>query len=188
MPSALVALAPGFEEVEGVAPIDVLRRGGVEVVVAGLGDRRVTSARGLVLEAETTVEAVAALEPARPWDALVLPGGMGGAERLAASPAIRALVARQLDAGRLVAAICAAPAVVLAPAGFLAGRRATCYPGLERRFGPDVTHVPERVVEDGPVLTSQGPGTALDFSLAVLARLTSRAAVEKLRAALLASA
>lgn len=176
MARAVVLLAEGFEEIEAVTPIDVLRRAGVEVVTAGVPGRRVRGAHGLVVEADVAV----AEAPADP-DLLVLPGGMPGAENLARSPQVRELIARAQQSGKRLAAICAAPAVALAPTGVLAGHRATCYPGFEQRFSPDVRRSEERVVVDGPLVTSRGPGTALEFSLALVEQLVGAAKAAELR-------
>lgn len=176
MARAVVLLAEGFEEIEAVTPIDVLRRAGVEVITAGVPERRVRGAHGLVVEADVTVAAAPA-----DTDLLVLPGGMPGAENLARSPQVQELIARTHGSGKRVAAICAAPAVALAPTGVLAGRHATCYPGFEQRFSPDVKRSEERVVVDGPLVTSRGPGTALEFSLALVEQLVGAAKAAELR-------
>ncbi|MCO5170988.1 MAG: DJ-1/PfpI family protein [Planctomycetes bacterium] len=180
MPRAVIVLAEGFEEIEAITPIDVLRRAGVEVVTAGVGGRRVVGSHGIAVEADATVG-----EVPEDVDVVVLPGGLPGAENLGKSPEVRALVERVHAAGRRVAAICAAPAVALAGTGVLRGRRATCYPGFEERFGADVTRSEERVVVDGTVVTSRGPGTALEFSLALVEQLVSREKAEQLRRGML---
>jgi len=168
MARAVVVLAEGFEEMEAVIVIDVLRRAGVEVTTVGVGGRQVEGAHALTLVADALVE-----EAPREVDAVVLPGGMPGAEHLAASGAVTALLRAVHDGGGIVAAICAAPAVALAPTGLLAGRRATCYPGFEARFPGDVTAIDAPVVVDGPFVTSRGPGTAFAFALALVERLVS---------------
>ena len=180
---ALVLLADGFEEIEAVTPIDVLRRAGVEVITAGLDGRRVTGNHGITLEADTTLA-----DAPRDVDLVVLPGGMPGAQRLGESAAVRELVRGVHERGRRVAAICTAPATALAPAGVLAGRRATCYPGFEERFDPGVERSSERVVVDGTLTTSRGPGTALEFSLSLVAQLVSREVADEVRQKMLAPA
>lgn len=180
MARALVLLAEGFEEIEAVTPIDVLRRAGVEVTSVGVGGRRVTGARGVVLEADCTLE-----EAPREVDLVVLPGGMPGAENLARSAGVKALVEEVRRQGKRVAAICAAPAVALAPMGLLAGRRATCYPGFEQRFPPQVSASQEPVVVDEWLVTSRGPGTALEFSLALVEQLVGPAQAQALRGKML---
>lgn len=180
MAHAVVVLAEGFEEIEAVTPVDVLRRAGVEVTLAGVGGRRIRGARGVVYEADCLLEAAP-----RDADLLVLPGGMPGASNLAAAPAVGELVHAIYARGGRVAAICAAPAVALAPLGLLEGKRATCYPGFEERFGPGVERASERVVVDGRITTSRGPGTALEFALSLVEQLVSAEAAAKLRAGML---
>ncbi len=161
---ACVLLAEGFEEIEAVTVADVLRRAEVDTRLVGVAGRRVCGAHGIVLEADTVLA-----DAPGPFDAVVLPGGMPGAAHLRDDPAVRQLVRAQVERGALAAAICAAP-MALAAAGVLDGRRATCYPGFEDRLaGATVADAP--VVEDGPVVTSRGPGTALAFALALVARL-----------------
>jgi protein deglycase len=163
---AAVLLAPGFEEVEAVTPIDFLRRAGVTVTVLGVGGREITGSRGVTIRTDSTVEQADA-----GFDAVVVPGGMPGAENVAVSEESLALIRRVAGAGGLVCAICAAPAVVLAGTGLLSGKRATCYPGFEERFSLGVTFSEERVVEDGNFITSRGPGTAAEFAVAIIRRL-----------------
>lgn len=180
MVRAVVVLAEGFEEIEAVTPIDVLRRAGVEVVVAGLASKRVVGSHGIAVEADTTLDAVP------PCDVVILPGGMPGSDNLGKSEAVQALVRRTHAAGKHVAAICAAPALALSKTGVLDGKRATCYPGLEKHFGATVTKCEERVVVDGKLVTSRGPGTALEFSLALVEQLVSKQKADELRKGMLA--
>ena len=180
MPTALVILAPGFEEIEAATPIDVLRRAGVEVTVVGLDVLQVTGSRGLTFVADCVL-ADAPREP----DLILLPGGMPGAANLAASEDLRTRLQEEHAAGGRVAAICAAPAVALAPTGLLEGRRATCYPGFEERFSEAVEFSEERVVVDGRITTSRGPGTALEFSLALVEQLVSAEVAAGLREGML---
>lgn len=173
MPDALVVLAEGFEEIEAVTVIDVLRRASVEVTVAALTSSPVRGARRIAVQADVPLAEV----ESRSFDAVVLPGGMPGAKHLKEDPRVLELVRRQVAAGKLTAAICAAP-IALEAAGVLEGRRATCYPGYDL---PSARMSEERVVEDGPIVTSRGVGTALDFALALVARLVGpeRAKVER---------
>jgi 4-methyl-5(b-hydroxyethyl)-thiazole monophosphate biosynthesis len=164
MTRVLVPVAQGSEEIEAVTTVDILRRGGVEVVVAGLEEGPVEASRGVVLVPDTTLER--ALETS--YDAVALPGGGPGTERLRDDDRVRDLVRSMAAEGRWVAAICAAPSV-LAAAGVLAGRRATGFPGvLEALELPDVDLVAEPVVVDGNIVTSRGPGTAMDFALTLV--------------------
>ena len=170
MPTVLALLPDGFEELEAVAPIDVLRRAGGTVTVAALGPiRRVVGRNQIALEADTTLADLTADNAAPLFDCLLLPGGPGVAQ-LRASPAVRALVERHHAAGKLLAAICAAP-TVLHDAGLLAGRRYTAHPSVAHELPAILGD--ERVVRDGLLLTSRGAGTALDFGLALVSALVS---------------
>ncbi|MCU0970736.1 MAG: DJ-1/PfpI family protein [Gammaproteobacteria bacterium] len=167
MPRVLVPIAEGCEELEAVTIIDILRRAGVEVVTAGLVAGPVRASRGVVLLPDTTLDAVAAED----FDMVVLPGGLPGADHLDQDPRIRRILQRTAQAGGYTAAICAAPKV-LASAGVLDGRRATGYPGvLERLSLPKTELLAQPVVTDGRVITSRGPGTAMDFALELVERL-----------------
>ncbi|MCE1197276.1 DJ-1/PfpI family protein [bacterium] len=172
MKRACVLLAEGFEEVEALTPIDYLRRGGVEVVTLGLGGLKVRGARSVEVSADATLEGAAAAGES--FDAVVIPGGMPGARNLAESRAARDLILRHSREGKIVAAICAAPAVVLHEAcGLLAGRRYTCFPGMERRVAGAI-HSAERVVVDGKLITSRAAGTAGEFAVAILGALAGK--------------
>jgi 4-methyl-5(b-hydroxyethyl)-thiazole monophosphate biosynthesis len=177
MARILVPLAEGCEELEAVTIIDLLRRAGFEVVVAGLRDGPVKASRGVVLVPDVALDAV--LGDA--FDMIVLPGGMPGAENLDQDPRVHQLLQRMAEEGKLTAAICAAPKV-LANAGLLDGKRATSYPGFIDAMGLPATQVlSDAVVVDGAVVTSRGPGTAMDFALALVEQLAgpeARAAVE----------
>ena len=166
----LVPLAQGFEELEAVTIVDILRRAGIEVVVASLEGGAVTGSHGIRIDADAALGEVAD----RDFDAIALPGGMPGADHLKRDPRIAAIVRRLHGAGRPVAAICAAP-MVLDAAGVLDGRRATSYPGF-LTDAAKATVVDEPVVADRGVITSRGPGTALDFALALVAELSGPAA------------
>jgi 4-methyl-5(b-hydroxyethyl)-thiazole monophosphate biosynthesis len=170
MPTVLVPLAQGCEELEAVTVIDLLRRAGATVVTAGLDRQPVRASRGVVLVPDTDLDTALAGD----FDMVVLPGGLPGADHLDADPRVRELLRRMADSGRFTAAICAAPKV-LASAGLLAGRRATGYPGvLDALSLPDTTVLPHPVVRDGTVITSRGPGTAMDFALELIETLMGR--------------
>ncbi len=156
-------MVEGFEEAELVMPVDLLRRAGVEVVIAALGDLAVPGKQGMRLEADVLL---ADADP-KTFDLLMLPGGPGVATLLSDGRA--AELAKQFaDAGKVVAAICAAP-LVLADAGLLEGKRFTAYPSVRADLGEGC--VDERVVVDGDLITSRGPGTAIDFGLAMITAL-----------------
>ena len=173
---ALVPLAEGFEELEAVTIIDVLRRGGVEVTTAALATSPVTGSHAIQVAADTALDAV----DASTFDAIVLPGGPA-AKRLRDDTRVQQLVKAAASTGKVVAALCAAP-IALEAAGVLKGKRATVYPGNEL---PSATFVEERVVVDGNIVTSRGPGTALEFSLALVEKLVSVEKADQLRAAML---
>lgn len=180
MPAVLVPLAEGCEELEAVTVIDLLRRAGIEVVTAGLKEGPVRASRGTVLLPDATLDAALA----RDYDMVVLPGGMPGADHLRDDPRIIALVQRMAAAQRYTAAICAAPKV-LARAGLLAGRRATAFPGvLEKLDLPDTVVETAPVVTDGRLVTSRGPGTAMDFALTLIELLAGRSRRDEVEAAL----
>jgi len=163
--TALVPLAEGFEETEAIAVIDVLRRAEVDVTVAGLEPGPVESAHGV----KVTPDAVLADVAGRRFDAVILPGGLGGTERLDRSDLVRQVISEATSRGAITAAICAAP-TVLAHQGLLDGRRATCHASMTKELERS-TFLDEPVVNDGNVVTSRGAGTALDFGLELVARL-----------------
>ena len=170
MPSVLVPLAQGCEELEAVTIIDLLRRAALDVVTVGLDNRPVNASRGTLLIADTRLEDVVE----RTFDMIVLPGGLPGADHLAEDPRIIALLRSQYAAGRFTAAICAAPKV-LARAGLLDGRSATVYPGaVDPAAYPKVEFTDAAVVVDGTIVTSRGPGTAMDFALQLIELLLGR--------------
>lgn len=168
MPTVLAILAEGFEEMEAVAPIDLLRRAGAEVLTAALAEGiHVTGRNALTLHADTTLTSVLN----RDFDCVLLPGGPG-VKNLRADPRIRELVLRQHAAGRWLAAICAAP-TVLHDAGLLAGRRYTAHFSVAHELS-DILRT-EKVVVDGRMITSRGAGTSLEFGLALVSQLFSPA-------------
>ena len=167
---ALLILAEGFEEIEAVTPVDVLRRAGVNVVLAALEKKSVKGSRRVVYEADILLS-----EYQGSPDVLILPGGVEGADHLHQSQRVTEWVSKMNLSGKWIAAICAAPAVVLAPTGILDQRKATCYPGYEKGWGALIKHHSGSVVIDQNTITSQGPGTALDFSFAIIEKLFDRA-------------
>jgi 4-methyl-5(b-hydroxyethyl)-thiazole monophosphate biosynthesis len=156
----LVPIADGSEEIEAVCIIDVLRRAGAEVTVASVDGREVTASRGIKIVADTLVSECAG----KTYDLIALPGGMPGAEHLRDSGELAELLKRQRDKGLPYGAICAAPFVVLQHHGLLGGRRATSHPSFSDRL-ENRELAESRVVVDGNVVTSRGPGTAIEFAL-----------------------
>ena len=177
---ALIVLAQGFEETEAVAVIDVLRRGGVEVTAAGLDSLQIKSSRKITLWADKQFK-----DCGDDFDAVILPGGMPGTANLAASRDLNALIKKFAGEKKIVAAICAAPALVLAPLGVLDNKSATCFPGGEKAFSKTCVYKEDAVVVDDNIITSRGPATALEFGLAILEKLTSQETSDKIRKALL---
>ena len=170
MASVLVPLAQGCEELEAVTVVDLLRRGGIEVITAGLDAQPVRASRGMLLVADTTLDTALQQE----FDMVVLPGGLPGADHLRDDPRVIELVKKMAANDRYTAAICAAPRV-LAHAGLLDGKRATSYPGaLDINAVPDIDYQELPVVTDGKVITSRGPGTAMDFALTLIETLAGR--------------
>jgi len=178
MAKVLVPLADGCEELEAVTIIDLLRRAGIEVGSAGLNPGVVKASRGVQLVPDLTLDSALQDE----YDMVVLPGGMPGAAHLKSDPRILRLLKDMAAAGKYTAAICAAP-MVLAEAGVLEGRQATSYPGFLDAL-PGVTVSAAAVVQDGKVLTSRGPGTAMDFALALIETLAGADKRQQVEAAL----
>ncbi len=181
-PVVIIVLAPGFEEVEAITPVDILRRAGAEVVVAGLDKVLVTGAHGIAISCDALLADIMS----RTYDAVILPGGLPGAKNLAASSNVRALLDSVQASGGYLSAICASPAYVLGTLGYLAGRKATGYPGTEV-MAPGIDFVDQPVVVDGRIVTSRGVGTALDFALTLVELLFSRNAAKELAATVLHS-
>ncbi|MBF0438615.1 MAG: DJ-1/PfpI family protein [Magnetococcales bacterium] len=170
MKQVLIPLATGCEELEAVTLIDLLRRAGVEVITAGLQAGPVTCSRGTVLVPDTTLDAVMG----RPFDMIVLPGGLPGTTHLDADSRIHALLQRMNQEEKFIAAICAAPSV-LANAGLLQGKKVTSYPTcIPDEQLPSMEYREESVVQDGRVITSRGPGTAMVFALTLIENLVGR--------------
>ncbi|MCK4888057.1 MAG: DJ-1/PfpI family protein [Planctomycetes bacterium] len=175
----LVTIADGIEEIEAVCIIDVLRRAGSDVTVASVGDSlQITASRGVILVAD---ELIAGCK-GQTYDLIALPGGMGGAENLRDCAVLTDMLKEQKESGRYYAAICASPAVVFASCGLINDRKATCYPSLMK----DIENpVDENVVIDGNCITSQGPGTALEFSLKLVEVLYGNSKADEIADAML---
>jgi protein deglycase len=178
MPKVLVPLAQGCEEIEAVTVIDILRRAGITVVSAGLDDQPVRASRGVMLMPDNTLDAVLHED----FDMIVLPGGQPGTNNLKADQRIIALLQKMALQGKYVTAICAAPSV-LASAGLLEGIKATSFPGALTEF-QNVKQQQVAIVEDGKIITSRGPGTAMDFALTLVERLAGTAKRQEVEAGL----
>lgn len=175
----LVPLAEGFEEIEAVTIVDVLRRAELDVTLAGLSPGVVTGSRGIAIRPDA---ALADLD-LDGFDVLCLPGGMGGTQVMMEDERLLDCLRRAHAAGKTTAAICAAP-MVLAQAGIEAGHAMTAHPGVRDRLGAAEVRDAPRVLRSGNVLTSQGPGTAMEFALALVAELCGQARRDELAEAL----
>ncbi len=164
MKKVLIPLASGFEELEAVTVIDLLRRADIDVTVAGLDDGVITGSRGTRILPDSNLTSAADLD----YDMIVLPGGLPGADNLNEDSRIHGLLQQMASSGRYIAAICAAPKV-LANAGLLDNKEMTSYPGSLSKVAVEGMHnTGQAVVIDGKVITSRGPGTAMDFALQLI--------------------
>jgi len=166
----LVPLAQGCEELEAVTIIDLLRRAGIDVVTVGLDDDPVKCSRGTVILADKTLDAVLNDD----FDLIVLPGGLPGADNLNADPRIHQIITRLAKQGKHIAAICAAPKVLVSN-GILNGKKATAYPGSLNKLDTSKVELGVHAIQiDGKVITSRGPGTAMDFALTLIETLLGK--------------
>ena len=173
--TVLVPVANGTEEIEAVCIIDTLRRAGARVTVASVvGEREITASRGVKLVADTLIEECMN----KTYDAIVLPGGIPGAEHLRDSNILIEMLKRQQQAGRIYAAICASPAVVFQHHDLIPGRKVTCHPAFVKDL-ENQEMVENRVVVDGLCVTSRGPGTAIEFALTLIELLFDKEQAEK---------
>ncbi len=179
MPKILVPLAEGFEEIEAMAIIDILRRGGIEVFIVGAPGKFIKGGHNVTVHSDGSFDHI----DANKYDGIVLPGGSPGYENLMRNQNVIDIVRNYVKQGKLVAAICAAP-MVLVKAGVLKDKKATCYPGFEKEL--DMPRG-EKVVVDGNIITSQGPGTAMEFGLKLVEILVGKDKADRLRQGLLVS-
>lgn len=183
MNTSLIFLADGFEEVEGLTPADVLRRAEMPVTLVSLNPTtEVVGAHGIHVLADTTISALQSA-PAYEW--VICPGGMPGAQNLANSERVNTILRTQANAGGKIAAICAAPGVVLAPLGLLDGKTATCYPGFQQFFPESAKFTGSPVEADGLLVTANGPAAALQFALRLVAISQGAPAAQALAAAMM---
>jgi protein deglycase len=181
MKNAWVFLADGFEEVEAIFPIDALRRAGVEVSIVAAKGKEAVSSRGIRVVCDITATDVKAKSLP---DCVVLPGGLPGSRNLAANPIVEDVVRRMFAEGRLVGAICAAPALALGSWGLLKGKTYTCYPGEDADLASKGTG--KRLEIDGNLVTAKAAGVAEEFALALVARLCGEEAGKKVAAQIFA--
>lgn len=180
MKKVVVFLADGAEEIEALSPVDMLRRAGASVTVAGLGGKEIVCAHNVKIVCDKEISDISGED----FDMYVLPGGGLGTENLSSSALVRDTVKKAYSDGKTVAAICAAPSV-LGKIGILNGKRATCYPGFEK-YLDGATFVSDSVVCDGNIITSRGAGTAMSFSLALVEILYGKDKAEEIRKAVIA--
>jgi len=170
MSHVLVPLAQGCEELEAITITDLLVRAGVDVTTCGLDDQPVKASRGTIIVPDVSIDEVVDTN----FDMIVLPGGQPGADHLRDDARVQAIIKRHAQAGRYIGAICAAPRA-LARAGLLSGRKVTSYPGaLDEVDDDSIERCNEATVIDGNVITSMGPGTAMDFALSLIELLEGR--------------
>jgi 4-methyl-5(b-hydroxyethyl)-thiazole monophosphate biosynthesis len=173
MPKVLLLISNGYEEIEAVTLIDVLRRADVDVVVAGLEGDTVLGGHDIKMYVDTTIDRVTLDD----FDGVVLPGGAPNAANLRDDKRVQTLLKAAAEADKFICALCAAP-IALDRAGVLEGKRATSYPGFEL---PTAEYVNDRVVEDGKIITSRGPGTAFEFALTLVRRIVGHVKATELR-------
>ena len=188
---AIVLMADGFEEVEAVTPIDYLRRAGIDVTVvsiSGAGEQKNLAVTGrwtgIKLICDISLSDLIK-QGYDDFDAVICPGGMPGAANLASSKEVSALLKNMASAGKVICAICASPAIVLAPLGIIAGKKFTCYPGMEEKAvsnaeAAGAVWVCDRVVTDGNVITSRAAGTAGEWAAAIIKKLLGEEAGSKI--------
>ena len=167
---ALLVLADGFEEIEAFAPFDILKRAGVDVLLTGLSAKEIKSARGAKILTDTILD-----EKDLSFDAVIFPGGSTGAENLSKSEKAKNLIRKMHEDGKIIAAICASPAVVLEPTGILKGKKVTGYPGTLKDSAEDAVCV------DGNIVTSKGPGTAHLFGFKLAEILAGKEKAEQVK-------
>lgn len=175
-----IFLAPGFEEIEALCPLDLLRRAGVEVKTVGIGGKSVTGSHGITVEADMADMDFSDSSP----DLIMLPGGMPGTLNLEASPVVMNAIKNAADRGAYISAICAAP-MILGKLGLLCGKKATCYPGFEEYLeGAEILEAP--AVIDGKIITGAGMGAALDFGLLLVSVMCGEEKAAELRHSVIA--
>ena len=169
-------LAEGFEEVEAVTPVDLLRRAGIKITIIGIGGKLITGARGITIRADMEINDIGTV--INELEGVIIPGGLPGADNIAASEKAISLINSINEKEKLVAAICAAPSVVLQKAGILHGKKVTGYPSCKEDFQDDVIYVDNNVVVDGNIITSKGVGTAGKFAIKIIEILKGKKIAE----------
>lgn len=173
---ALILLADGFEEIEAVSVIDILRRAGIKVTIASLDFKLVTGAHNVMIKSDCLVESI----PEYEYDMLILPGGLTGVENLAESDSVKSIIKLFQVEDKYIAAICAAP-TLLNKVGILSGKTITSYPSVRDEFKKVKEYVEDAVVIDGKLITSRGPGTAMAFAYALAEILVDKKTADSLK-------
>lgn len=179
MSKVLIPLATGFEEIEAMTLVDILRRGEIEVHIASLEHHQVEGAHGVVVKADLLLDKTNASE----YDMILLPGGLPGAEHLAKSDKVKQILQEFNSSDKLIGAICAAP-WALGEAGVLKSQY-TCYPGFEKQVGKAGYTDAKPVITDENIMTSRGPATAMEFALEIVKRLQGESKYQEVKAGLL---
>jgi 4-methyl-5(b-hydroxyethyl)-thiazole monophosphate biosynthesis len=194
MKKVAVMLADGFEEIEALSPVDLLRRASVEVVT--VGKELVKGSRGISVATDMRVsEFLEGCNKNGLPDAVIVPGGLNGTKNLASCKTAQKLITDMWNEKKLVCAICAAPVIVLSPLGILKNKKFTCYPTMENDFAEFAgdnwqdkvlgsTHQTDNVVIDENLITSRGAGTALEFSYAIIEKLCGKETMEKVKSSI----
>ena len=170
-------LAEGFEEVEALAPLDLIRRAGLEIKTVGVGSKVIVGSHGIPVTADITADELSDSAP----DMIILPGGMPGTKNLDASETVHKAIADAVKNDAYICAICAAP-MILGKLGFVRGKNAVCYPGFEEYLN-GATVPDKKVVRDGKIITAKGMGAAIEFGLAIVATLKDEKTAEALAVA-----
>lgn len=173
--SVLIILADGFEEIEALTPIDLLRRAGIDVTVAGLNSTEITGAHSITVKTDVELSKV----QDQPFDAVVLPGGMPGTNNLNASDIVHKIVRNSYRENKLVSAICAAP-LVLSDSGILKDKSFTCYPGFENKI-TNGNFNDSNIIKDNNIITGKGVGKAIDFSLSIISELINEEKAKEIK-------
>jgi protein deglycase len=180
MKKVLIPLAPGFEEIEAITVIDILRRAGIEVTVAGTAKGEIEGRNKIKVTPDVLLNDLGD----RHFDMIVLPGGSAGTEHLKKDPRVKQILLTMAARGGYITAICAAP-TVLSAVGLLKGKKVTSHPSVQRELS-EANYSEERVVVDGSIVTSRSPGTAMEFAMKLVEILAGRAKVEEVNRGVLA--
>ena len=175
MKKVLVILADGFEEVEALTPVDYLRRAGAEVTVAGLEKIQIQGSHNIVVKCDSILNE----QHIDLWNAVILPGGMGGVTNLSNSEIVKKIIIKNFEDKNFICAICAAPAVVLGPLGILSDKKAVCYPGMENSSF-NATFLTTKTAVDGNLITACGVGCSQEFSFEIIKALFGEKTAEKI--------